>query len=77
MFFDDIPLGYSEHSGENLALMEFNDSNNDVKISAMIGGHGRNVSHRCAHFFKHEKYNVLVPYFPGYDVETQLHAPLI
>jgi len=58
MYFDDV-RGYKEHSGENLAIDEFNANSDDVKISVFVAQDGvTNVTQRRAHFFQHEKYNV-------------------
>jgi hypothetical protein len=60
MYFDDIG-SYLEHIGEFLAVEEFNASSQNVKISRLLGkAQTSPISHHmfCAHFFKHEKYNV-------------------
>jgi hypothetical protein len=61
MYFDDIGE-YMEHTGEKLAIKEFNDKSHDVKISQRIlfGCDAANPQlegrMHCAHFYKHKKY---------------------
>jgi len=68
-YFDDVLGGeielYGEHTGERLAIDEFNSESNDVKISIpyylrVDPAHQWHQKIWVCHFFKHKKYNDFV-----------------
>ncbi|MCR4617787.1 MAG: CBS domain-containing protein [Lachnospiraceae bacterium] len=69
MYFDDVIDGY-EFQGENLAIKEFNERNEYLKISPERGYLSTDYKKKIkmCHRFKHKKYNLQTMMFDGIEL---------